>query len=115
MNELVQRLTQEQSIVASLRPEPSLDALKAALDRGYIHVKFIETRGGTELGIRLDPESSDLSGANFEQGTGSVRIVGSLVLDYVPVRFRGHLDLESLKGTGRLEPEGEGDESGGRS
>ena len=103
MNELVQKLTQEQPIVASLRPTPTLDQLKAAVDRKYVLIKFTETRGGTELGIRLDPERSDLSAADFEAGKGRLGIVGELVLDYVPVRFHGHIDLESLAGTGRLE------------
>src|SRR5262245_42490709 len=103
MNELVQKLTQEQPIIASLRPEPTLEQLKAAVERKYLLIKFTETRGGTELGIRLDPERSDLSAANFETGTGKIHIAGELVLDYVPVRFHGDIELERLAGTGRLE------------
>jgi hypothetical protein len=107
MNDLVQRLTVEQPIEASLRPERTLDILKAAVDRGYVHVKFTETRGGTELGIRLDPAASDLTAADFQSGTGNLRIVGELTLDYTRVRFHGTLDLSTLAGTGRLEPLGE--------
>jgi len=91
MNELVQKLTQEQPIIASLRPEATPAQLKAAVDRGYVLIKFTETRGGTELG------------ANYEAGTGQIRLVGDLVLDYVPVRFHGHIDLATMAGTGRLE------------
>lgn len=107
MNELVEKLTQEQEIEASLRPEANLENFKAALDRGYVHVKFPNTRGGTELGIRLDPDASDLSNADFESRSGSVKIVGVLILDYERVRFHGEIDLGTLKGTGRLEPLGE--------
>ena len=107
MNELVEKLTQEQEIEASLRPETNLENFKAALDRGYVHVKFPNTRGGTELGIRLDPEASDLANADFESRSGSVKIVGGLILDYERVRFHGEIDLGTLKGTGRLEPLGE--------
>lgn len=107
MNELVEKLTREQEIEASLRPETSLENFKAALDRGYVHVKFPNTRGGTELGIRLDPDASDLSNADFESRSGSVKIVGGLILDYERVRFHGEIDLGTLKGTGRLEPLGE--------
>jgi hypothetical protein len=103
MNDLVQRLTQEQPIIASLRPEATAERLKDAVGRGYVHIKFTETRGGTELGIRLDKEKSDVSGANYETGTGSIHIVGDLTLDYVPVRFHGDIDLASMAGTGRLE------------
>jgi hypothetical protein len=102
MSELVQRLTQEQPIISSLRPSPTLEQLKTQVDRKYVLIKFTETCGGTEFGIRLDPERSDVSKADFEKGTGSIH-VWELVLDYVPVRFRGDIDLATLAGKGRLE------------
>lgn len=104
MNDLVKRLTQEQEIEVSLRPDPTLQAFRATLDRGYIHAKFPNTSGGTELGISIDRERSDLEGADFERGEGSIKIVGQLVLDYTRVRFHGVIDLVTLKGMGRLEP-----------
>jgi core binding factor beta subunit len=104
MNDLVKRLTQEQEVEASLRPEPTVPALKAAIDRNYVNIKFPNTRGGTELGIPLDHERSDVKSADFEKGTGSVHIVGVLTLDYTKVRFHGTIDLSTLKGTGYLEP-----------
>jgi len=104
VNDLVQRLTKEQEVEAGLRPEPTVQAFKAAIDRAYVHVKFTQTRGGTELGFRLDKERSDLSGADFENGTGSVTVVGELTLDYVKVRCHATIDLATLKGTGYLVP-----------
>jgi hypothetical protein len=103
MNELVQKLTKDQPVIASLRPEPTLEYFKAAVDRGYVHVLFTETRGGTELGVRIDPAYSDLSGADWEHRTGSVKVGGELILDYVRVRCHATIDLASLRGTGRLE------------
>lgn len=103
MNELVQKLTQEQRIIASLRPEPTVEQLKASVGRGYVLIKFTETRGGTELGIRMIPELSNTTEANFETGTGKLWLAGDLTLDYVPVRFHGHINLETMEGTGRLE------------
>lgn len=109
MNDLVQRLSEEQEIEASLRPEATTEALKEAIDRGYVHVLFPGTRGGTELGVRLDAEACDLTGADFAAGRGKAHLVGDLVLDYVPVRFHGDLDLADLKGRGRLQPLAEND------
>jgi hypothetical protein len=103
VNDLVQRLTQEQHVVASLRPEATVQAFKEALDRRYVHIKFTETRGGTELGVPLDEAASDLTGADFDHGTGKVRVVGDLTLDYVKVRLHATVDLATLEGTGRLE------------
>jgi hypothetical protein len=77
--------------------------LKAAIDRKYVHVKFTETRGGTELGFPLDEERSDLSQADWETGAGTVRLVGELNLDGVPVRCVADIDLATVEGTGHLE------------
>jgi hypothetical protein len=103
VNELVQRLTVDQPIEVSIRPEPTLDRFRAAIEGGYVHVKFTETRGGTELGIRLDREKSDLTGGDLSLGTGSVLVIGDLTLDYVRVRLHGRINLQSLVGTGHLE------------
>ncbi|MEM7049896.1 MAG: MbtH domain protein [Acidobacteriota bacterium] len=103
MSDLVERLTNRQSIEASLRPEPNLELFKACIDRGYVHLKFTETRGGTELGVRLDDQASNLAEADFEAGEGTVHLCGDLTLDYVRVRCHGSIDLATFKGTGYLE------------
>ncbi|MBG1258975.1 MbtH domain protein [Nostoc commune] len=105
MNELVQRLSSgEHSVEASLRPEKTATALKESIDRGYVHIKFTNTSGGTDLGIRLDPEASNLQEADFEHQTGRVHLVGNLTLNYVKVRCIADIELASLEGKGHLEP-----------
>jgi len=87
MNDLVQRLSEGQHpIELSTRPKPTVKALKESLDRGCVHIRFTGTRGGTELGVPVDREQTDLSNADFEKGVGSLKLVGSLSLDYVRVR-----------------------------
>jgi len=81
----------------------TIKLFKEAIDRNYIHVKFTQTQGGTELGLRLKRDTSDLSGGDFENGAGIVHIEGSLTLDYVKVKCAADIDLSTLKGTGRLE------------
>jgi hypothetical protein len=104
MNDLVRKLTTgDHAVEASLRPEKTLYGFKAALDRGYVHVRFTETRGGTELGFKLDPGRSDLSSADFDSGSGVVKLCGSLTLDYEKVRCIAEIDLATLNGRGRLE------------
>jgi hypothetical protein len=103
VNELVERLTKEQPLIASLRPDRTVELFKAAIDRGYVHLKFTETRGGTELGVRLEGDACDLSKGNFESRTGTVKLVGTLVLNYDRVRMHAQVSLDTLGGTGRLE------------
>lgn len=101
---LVDRLcVGDHKIVVSQRPEPSVKALKEAIDNGYARVKFTETQGGTELGFKVDKDASDLSAADFEAGTGKVRLVGGLTLDYTNVRCIAEIDLQTLEGVGHLE------------
>lgn len=105
MNDLVQRLSEGQHPVeVSARPQRTVKALKDSLDRGYVLIKFTGTRGGTELGVPVDRDLSDLTGADFDNETGRLKLVGSLTLDYVRVRCVADIDLPSLHGTGRLEP-----------
>lgn len=79
MNELVQRLSQgTHPVEVGLRPEKTVSAFKACLDRGYVHLRFTQTQGGIELGVRLDPHACDWSPINGDRSAGSVHIVGEL-------------------------------------
>jgi|SRR5205807_304657 len=104
MNDLISRLSRgDHPVEVSLRPEKTVEGFKAAIDRGYVHIRFTSTRGGTDLGFKIDESLSDLSGANFEAKTGRVKICGDLTLDYEKVRCVADLDLGTLEGTGHLE------------
>lgn len=105
MDELVARLSaRDHPVEASLRPEKTVKALKECIDRGYVHIKFTETKGGTELGIKLDREASDLNKADFDKETGNVHLVGNLILNYVKVQCVADIDLKTLEGKGYLVP-----------
>ncbi len=100
---LVDRLCEgAHAVEVKLRPEKTLNLFKAAIDRNYVHIRFTQTRGGTELGFRLDRDNSDFSNADFDKGTGTAHLEGSLTLDYVKVRCIADVDLTTLTGSGHL-------------
>jgi uncharacterized protein YbdZ (MbtH family) len=102
---LVERLSRgRHPVEISLRPKKELRRFKECVDRGYVHVKFTATRGGTELGIRLLQEETDLSHADFEAGTGEAKLAGTLELDFVKVRCHATVKLPELLGEGYLVP-----------
>jgi hypothetical protein len=102
MDELIQRLTAEQPVVVG-GPNPSAEELRRRMEEiGTVFIKFTETRGGTDLGIRLDRAASDTTGADFGAGSGTVHVEGTLILNDDPVRCIADIDLGALKGTGRL-------------
>jgi hypothetical protein len=101
MNDLVQRLATGNHRVRYSRADKPSD-LKAAIDRGYVLLRFTETRGGTEVGVSLDVSACDWGGADFERGQGKVHLEGDLKLDYVPVRLIADVDVGSLEGSGHL-------------
>lgn len=102
MNELTQRLTTGQPVIVG-GSQPSVEELRNRVgEMGYVLIKFTETRGGTELGFPLDRDATDLSGADFDQGSGTIHVEGNLVLNDDPVRCIADVDLATLKGTGRL-------------
>jgi hypothetical protein len=101
MNELVERLTEGlHPIIAERSASPR--ELREQIDRGFVLLKFPNTRGGTELGSQLDMKQTQLDGADFESGTGQVHLVGNLTLNYDKVQLVADIDLASLKGTGHL-------------
>jgi hypothetical protein len=105
MNELTERLATGDHPVTVGGPQPSVEDLKTRIDEvGWVHIKFTDTRGGTDLGIRLDTEATDLTQADFENGTGTIHVEGNLTLNYDPVRLFADIDLATLNGTGHLEP-----------
>jgi uncharacterized protein YbdZ (MbtH family) len=101
---LVDRLCNGRHLLtASLRPERSVNALRQAIDRGYVLVKFTETRGQTEIGMDLEPAACDFSKADFDKASGSIRLSGTLSLDFEKVRCIADIDLATLEGQGHLE------------
>ena len=102
MNELTERLTIDQPVVMG-GADPTVEELRNRTgEMGYVLIKFTETRGGTELGFPLNRDTTDISGARFEAGTGTVHVEGDLILNDDPVRCIADIDLTTLRGTGRL-------------
>lgn len=101
MNELVARLTKGMHSVVAER-SASAEELRLQIEREFVLLKFPDTRGGTELGSQLDMQQTRLDGADFENGTGQVHLVGNLTLNYDKVQLVADIDLASLKGTGHL-------------
>lgn len=103
MDELVQRLTEGDHPVIVGGPKPSLEEFRRRVeDMGYVFIKFTDTRGGTDLGVRIDKHATDLSHAHFEQQSGIAHVEGTLTLNYVNVRCAADIDLQTLQGTGHL-------------
>ena len=103
MEKLVKKLSDKAQEIVVGGPNPSVDQLENQIKEiGYVFIKFIETNGGTDLGVRIDNEDTDLSKADFINKNGLVNIVGYLVLNFVPVKCIAEINLSTLKGTGKL-------------
>ena len=102
MDELVGILSQgKHPVTVSPGNKADWRGIKERIDIGVVWVRFVETH--TELGFRLELDRCDLSKADIEAGTGSLRLVGTLILNDVPVRGFAEVTLPDLKGTGYLE------------
>jgi hypothetical protein len=89
-------------IEATLR-EKTREAMKEAIERGHVPIKFTDTRGGTELVVPLDSSRSDLRAIENKNGSSEIKLVGDLTLDYVRVTCVAGIDLATLQGEGHLE------------
>jgi hypothetical protein len=102
VNELTQRLTTVQPVIMG-GANPTVEELhKRVTEMRYVLVKFTETRGGTELGFSLNDDTTDITTADFGEGTGTVHVEGDLILNGDPVRCFADIELATLKGSGRL-------------
>lgn len=101
MDSLVKQLVASKQRV-TLERSKSVEDLQRAIGRGYLLVKFPETKGGTELGITLDPSRTVLENADFSTRSGTVHLAGTLVLNYNQVELDLDIDLATLEGQGCL-------------
>lgn len=103
INELVQKLSEgKHEVVIGHRDEP-YEEIKQRLEDGYIHVKFTLTRGGTELGINVDLNNTNVNELNFNVGEGILHIEGTTNLNYNLVRCIADIDLKTRIGEGHLQ------------
>jgi hypothetical protein len=101
MDDLVQRLLGDNhNVRAEYAKTPA--ELKQSIDRGVVLIRFPDTRGGTTLSVTLDSERSRLADADFGGGSGSVTLIGKLVLNYHEVELEARIDLSTLEGKGGL-------------
>ena len=103
MDDLVQRLSEGNHPIIVGGPKSSLEDFRKRVEEiGYVFIKFTGTRGGTDLGVRVDKSASDLDQVDFEKARGIVHLEGTLTLNYVKVRCIANLDLATLSGNGYL-------------
>jgi len=103
INELVERLSKgKHEVVIGHRDEP-YDEIKQRIEDGFIHIKFTQTKGGTELGINVDLNNTNVKELDFEQKKGLLHIEGTTNLNYNEVRCIADIDLATKKGKGYLQ------------
>ena len=103
MDALIERLSHGDHPVTVGGPNPSLEELKKRIeDLGYVFIKFTDTRGGTDLGVRVDRSTTHINQSQFEQRSGTIHIEGTLTLNYVNVRCVADIELATLNGSGHL-------------
>lgn len=103
-HDLLKRLLNDvHPVELSLRPQKTTQAFKENIERGLVHIKFTKTQGGTELGVKLDSDSSHYSTSDLSKEHGSVRLEGKLTLDNVDCSCSADIEIDTLTGTARLE------------
>ena len=103
MTTLINRLSSgENPVMLEPRIEDNL-LIKKRIEDGFIFIKFIETKGGTELGVNLDHTKCSFETADFLAASGTITLIGTCSLDGVRVRCYAKVDLKTKKGIGHLE------------
>ena len=103
INELVQRLSKGKHEVILEDGNESYEDIKNRIENGFVHVKFTKTIGtGTEIGINVDLNSTNIKDVDFNKKSGTLHIEGTTNLNYDPVRCIADINLVNKKGKGFL-------------
>lgn len=101
MSELVRQLSQGKHRIALDRYGSAVE-LRSRIEGGIVLVKFIDTAGGTELGVRVERNSVIYRTANVDLGADTVQFDGHVTLDFMRVQCHSEVDLGSMSGEGYL-------------
>jgi hypothetical protein len=107
INELVQRLSKGDHKISMNERGEALAEIKERIANGFIHVKFTETKGGTELGINVDKSNTNIDKVDFDNGEGELHLEGTTTLNYNKVRCIVDVKLKTMTGKGYLKIEDE--------
>ncbi len=103
MDSLVENLATRQPVEFESRTRTLEELKERLLDMKFAFVAFPETKGGTEIGINIDIDLSDVKDADFNNGSGHISLIGTCELNYQKVRCIAEIDLSTKKGMGFLE------------
>lgn len=102
--DLVARLSRgEHPVEVNLHPEKDMQAFRESLEGGYVHIRFTGTKGGTEFGVKLDPNSGSLDQNDSDGADGTFHLEGDLTVNFKKVRCIADIELKTFEGRGRLE------------
>lgn len=103
MDPLVKQLLAKQPIEFESRTSDLKELKERLLNMKFVFVTFPETKGGTELGVDVDSDLTNINDADFIHGTGHIHVVGTCELNYQKARCIAEIDLSTKKGIGYLE------------
>ncbi|NLR57694.1 MbtH domain protein [Chitinophaga polysaccharea] len=83
--------------VTCIRPEKSREALQQCIRRNYVHLLF--EASGTELSMQLFRPECRLEAPD---AGGVIRLVGTLNINYQPVKCVADINSATCEGTGYL-------------
>lgn len=101
MDKLVEFLAEgSHPVCVILKPEKTLDELIQCFKRKFINLEFTDTKGGTEIGINIGPNSTNENEINHL--TKEVYIEGELYMNFVKVKVESNIKVCDFSGFGSL-------------
>jgi hypothetical protein len=99
MDELVEKLSNGKHLVeVVIRPKVDSETFRQCIDDRYVHLRFLDTNGGTEVGIPIDSVSEGDAQQLAQSGEPTLKIEGEFSLNFTPVRCVATIDTGSFRG-----------------
>lgn len=103
MDRLISNLIEGMHPIELEAQTKTLSELSERVKGGFVFINFIDTQGGTEIGIKLDERSKKSSQHILNDDINTLKIVGTCKLNYHNVACRAEVNLKTRKGFGCLE------------
>lgn len=101
MNQLIQFLAQgKHPVKVVLKPEATLSEFILCLRRKFLNIMFMDTRGGTELGITII--ESSVSADDISEFIKSIVVEGECGLNFKKIKVKVEVSLIDFSGTAQV-------------
>ncbi|MBP3325579.1 MAG: hypothetical protein J6L77_04060 [Coprococcus sp.] len=89
-------ISKQQPVRAVLKPDETLDEFVACMKRKFVNLVFTDTKGNTEIGIKI--AESSVKAEEIDDSTETIILRGECGLNFEKIKVKVELSLKDFAG-----------------